>query len=72
MRALGGGGLLSQDPEPMRPWSDPGDLEAGPIAFTLSFFTIPILLLYRKIHGEGKETNIRHTAKHQCMMRKGS
>ena len=65
MRALGGGGilvaqsspeggLLSQDPEPMRPWPELEDVEAGTLAFTLPSFTIPILLLYREKHGGGK------------------
>ena len=68
MRALEGGilvaqrspegGLLPQDPEPRSSWLELGDLEAGTLAFTLSFFTIPILLLYREKHGWGKEENI--------------
>ena len=66
------GGLLPQDPEPRRSQLELEDLEAGTLAFTLPLFTIPILLLYREKHGEGKETNIRHTARHHCMMRKGS
>ena len=65
MRALGGGileaqsspegGLLPSDPGIMRSWPD---LEAETIAFSLSLFTIPILLLYREKHGQGKEENI--------------
>ena len=82
MRALGGGilaaqrnpegGLLPQDPAPRSSWLELEDLEAGTLAFTLPFFTIPILLLYREKHGEGKGINIRHTIETYCIIGKGS
>jgi len=81
VRALGGilvaqlapeGGLLPQDPEARRSWPELEDLEAGTLAFTLPFFTIPILLLYGEKHGQGKEKNIRHTIETYCMISKGS